>query len=215
MKRISGTIEIVFDFAYLLIACAIGAFLIFTSLVGDTRFLAGVMALILAFGDTFHLAPRIMSAGAQNKDIFTIALGRGKQITSITMTFFYILLWHIGVSIGNIDGSFLQIIVYFLAVLRIVLCFLPQNQWTSKPPSPVWGIYRNVPFFIMGLVVSYLYKTTGTSTNGFEWMWLAIIISFACYLPVVIFAHKKPAVGMLMLPKTCAYIWMLWMCLSL
>jgi len=46
-------------------------------------------------------------------------------------------------------------------------------------------------------------------------MWLAIILSFAFYLPVVIGAHKKPVFGVLMFPKTCMYLWMLAMCSTL
>ena len=32
-------------------------------------------------------------------------------------------------------------------------------------------------------------------------------MSFACYIPVVLFADTVSAVGMLMIPKTCAYVW--------
>ena len=46
-------------------------------------------------------------------------------------------------------------------------------------------------------------------------MSIAIIISFACYFPVVLWAKKKPAVGMLMMPKTVAYIWMICMGLGI
>jgi hypothetical protein len=38
-------------------------------------------------------------------------------------------------------------------------------------------------------------------------MWLTITLSFACYIPVVLWAQTLPAVGMLMIPKTCAYVW--------
>ncbi len=41
------------------------------------------------------------------------------------------------------------------------------------------------------------------------------IISFACYLPVVIWGKRHPAVGMLMMPKTLAYVWMIALGLSL
>jgi hypothetical protein len=36
-----------------------------------------------------------------------------------------------------------------------------------------------------------------------------IVLSFAFYVPVVLFAKKKPAVGMLMIPKTICYIVMI------
>ena len=38
-------------------------------------------------------------------------------------------------------------------------------------------------------------------------LWLAVVVSFGCYIPVVLFADTVPAVGMLMIPKTCAYVW--------
>lgn len=38
-------------------------------------------------------------------------------------------------------------------------------------------------------------------------MWLTIVISFVFYLPVVLFADMIPLIGMLMIPKTCAYVW--------
>ncbi|HPF18680.1 MAG TPA: hypothetical protein PLY08_03755 [Bacillota bacterium] len=46
-------------------------------------------------------------------------------------------------------------------------------------------------------------------------MWLAILLSFAFYLPVVLWSNRYPKIGMLMLPKTCTYLWMLVMLLAL
>lgn len=43
----------------------------------------------------------------------------------------------------------------------------------------------------------------------------AILISFGCYLPVTLLCKKYPKVGLLMIPKTCAYIWMIVMGLQL
>lgn len=38
-------------------------------------------------------------------------------------------------------------------------------------------------------------------------MWLTIVLSFAFYIPVLLWSAAVPAVGMLMIPKTCAYVW--------
>ena len=43
--------------------------------------------------------------------------------------------------------------------------------------------------------------------SSFRWMWLTIILSFAFYIPVVLLADVIPMIGMLMIPKTCAYVW--------
>ena len=40
---------------------------------------------------------------------------------------------------------------------------------------------------------------------------LAVILSFGFYLPVVLFSGIAPAVGVLMIPKTLAYVWIVLM----
>lgn len=88
MKRVFGLYEAVFDIVYLIAALIIGILLIATAK-GDTpRLLAGIMALTLAGGDAFHLLPRIAVIRTQKEEAFRSFLGRGKQITSITMTVF-------------------------------------------------------------------------------------------------------------------------------
>lgn len=92
-----------------------------------------------------------------------------------------------------------------LSLLRIGLCLLPQNDWTGASPV-IWGIYRNIPFVIMGIIMVVLFYKKRTD-SAYRFMWLAITLSFAFYLPVVLWADVHPMVGMLMLPKTCMYIW--------
>ena len=43
--------------------------------------------------------------------------------------------------------------------------------------------------------------------RAFRWMWLTILLSFGFYIPVVLWAEIVPMLGMLMIPKTCAYVW--------
>ena len=43
----------------------------------------------------------------------------------------------------------------------------------------------------------------------------AIIISFGCYTPVTLFSKTKPKVRLLMILKTCAYMWIIAMRLQL
>lgn len=53
------------------------------------------MAVTLGFGDYFHLIPRALALNTTGLENFTVAIGVGKFITSITMTFFYILLYYV------------------------------------------------------------------------------------------------------------------------
>lgn len=216
MKRVFGKIEIIFDGLYLLTAAGIGYYLMQSSADHPKRFLAGIMAFVLVGGDAFHLIPRIIVILSSNEEKYRKVLGRGKQITSITMTFFYLLLWHIGISLYDLQINFgWTMAIYSLALIRIYLCFLAQNKWTQRYPPVEWGIYRNIPFFLMGLMVSGLFFIHQNNQPGFQWAWLAIILSFLFYLPVVLWANRNPKIGMLMLPKTVTYVWLLIMCLSL
>lgn len=103
----------------------------------------------------------------------------------------------------------LTIIVWILSIARIFLCLMPQNAWTSAEAPLSWGIYRNIPFVILGVLIVILFYTTSKKEQDklFCNLWLAVVISFGCYIPVVLFADTIPPVGMLMIPKTCAYVW--------
>ena len=70
-------------------------------------------------------------------------------------------------------------------------------------------VLRNIPFALMGLVVIVLFYRSAKAENdsAFRWMWLTIVLSFAFYIPVVLWADAYPMIGMLMIPKTIAYVW--------
>ena len=84
-----------------------------------------------------------------------------------------------------------------------------QDAWTSANVPLSWGIYRNIPFAILGglIVVLFYHSAKEKQDLPFRHLWLTVVLSFACYIPVVLFADTVPAVGMLMIPKTCAYVW--------
>ncbi|NLA87259.1 MAG: hypothetical protein GX847_08275 [Clostridiales bacterium] len=216
MKRVFGTAEAVFDILYLLAATIIGI-LILTSAQGNpARVLAGFMALVLVGGDAFHLLPRIRVIMTGEEKKLRHALGLGKQITSITMAVFYVLLWHIGLIIYAPDNARCwSCAVYILAAARVALCLFPQNKWRERYSPGSWGVWRNVPFVAQGAVVAGLFFIFRNAARGFGLAWLAIILSFLFYAPVVLWVQRNPKIGMLMLPKTCSYLWLLIMCLSL
>ncbi len=216
MKRVFGTVEAVFDLLYLFSALLLAALLLFHSQGNPARMLAGLMALLLAGGDAFHLLPRVLLIRTGREEALRRALGKGKQVASITMTLFYLLLWEIALLVFSPAGIGLcSYAVYGLALVRIVLCLLPQNQWQDRYPPLTWAVARNIPFFLLGAIVASLFFLQRGTLPGLSLMWLAIFLSFAFYLPVVLWANQNPKIGMLMLPKTCSYVWILLMCLSL
>lgn len=202
--------ETMFDVIYLISVITIGILMIRNSN-GNKQFrLFGLMAVVLGAGDSFHLIPRAIALCTTGLDSYTVYLGLGKWITSITMTIFYVLLYYVWRTRYQIkDQKGLTITVYVLSLLRIVLCMMPQNQWLSANAPLSWGIYRNIPFALLGLLIIVIFYRSAKQNHdvSFKWMWLTIVLSFAFYIPVVLWADTMPLIGMLMIPKTCAYVW--------
>lgn len=113
-------VETLFDTVYLISVITFGIIMIRKSK-GNRQFaMFGIMAVLLGSGDAFHLVPRALALCTTGLENFTVQLGLGKWITSVTQT---------------------------------------------------------------------------------------IVLSFAFYIPVVLWADVIPMIGMLMIPKTCAYVW--------
>lgn len=203
-------VETLFDAVYLTTVITLGIRMIRGSKQGSQFRLFGWMAVILGAGDAFHLVPRAVALCTTGLENYTTSLGMGKWVTSVTMTIFYVLLYYVWRRRYQVQGgSGLTAGVYLLAILRIVLCMMPQNQWLSANPPLSWGIWRNIPFALLGLVIIVLFYRSAKShgDRAFRWMWLTILLSFGFYIPVVLWAEIVPMVGMLMIPKTCAYVW--------
>ena len=202
--------ETLFDAVYLISVITIGVLMIRGSK-GNPQFrLFGFMAVVLGAGDAFHLVSRAVALCTTGLEDYTVALGLGKWITSVTMTIFYVLLYYVWRQRYQIHGRpGLTAGVYVLAGLRILLCMMPQNQWLSADAPLSWGIYRNIPFALLGLLIIVLFYRSSRAhgDRGFRWMWLTIVLSFGFYIPVVLWADAVPMIGMLMIPKTCAYVW--------
>ena len=202
--------ETLFDAVYLISVITIGVLIIRGSR-GESQFrLFGCMAIVLGAGDSFHLIPRAVALCTTGLENYTVLLGLGKWITSVTMTVFYVLLYYVWRQRYQVKGqNGLTAAVYCLAGIRIALCMMPQNQWLSAAAPLSWGIYRNIPFAMLGLLIIVLFYRSANERGdrAFRWMWLTIVLSFGFYIPVVLWADAVPMIGMLMIPKTCAYVW--------
>lgn len=205
--------ETIFDIFYLCFALIAGL----TMLIKGKNPLvkkAGLMAALLGAGDSFHLVPRSYALWTTGLEANAAALGFGKFITSITMTIFYLILYYIWRDRYQIkDRKNLTAAMWVLSVLRIVLCLLPQNQWLAYRQPLLFGVLRNIPFAIMGIIIIVIFAQEAKKSNDsvFRFMPLAVALSFGFYLPVVLFSGIAPAVGVLMIPKTMAYVWIVLM----
>lgn len=202
--------ETLFDAVYLVTVITLGVIMIKKGRGQKQHLLYGIMAVTLGFGDAFHLVPRALALCTTGLESYTAALGTGKLITSVTMTAFYVLLYYVWRSRYEISGrKGVTAAVWALAAARVILCLMPQNQWTSPDAPLSWGIYRNIPFALLGALIVVLFFRSAKEKQDHEYrfLWLTVVLSFGFYIPVVLFADAVPLIGMLMIPKTCAYVW--------
>jgi hypothetical protein len=170
---------------------------------------------LLAVGDTAHVGLRV-AAYARGEDRAFVTwlgqrlslLGLGELLTAITVTFFYVLAldaWRLrfGKKFGRLGDLLLG-----AAGGRLALLTLPLNQWQEAEPAQPWSIYRNVPLLAQGLGLAYLILRDARAAGDrtFRWMGQMILISYAFYTPVILFARRVPQLGLLMIPKTLAYV---------
>ena len=204
--------EPAFEILYLAVGLAISIFILVKSHKRLPYVLFGVMGLVLVFGDSFHLIPRIVNSWELGDANIYAYLGIGKLVTSITMTVFYLILfWFFKLRYQKKTPLALDLSLYALAAIRIVLCLLPYNDWTNKDAPYMWGIYRNIPFVLMGILLIVLcYRWAKEKEDKpFRLAYLAISLSFVFYIMTVTLAIVHTAFGMMMLPKTICYVWLL------
>jgi len=170
---------------------------------------------LLALGDTGHVGFRVLAYALGNLNMTINLFGGpvsllsiGTLATSVTVTLFYaamVLAWkeRFHKSIGWFEW-----LLFAAAVVRLVMLTLPQNEWAlTEPPYP-WNLYRNIPLLVQGLGLVWLILKDGLKAKDKTFVWMAamVLISFGCYTPVLFLAHLHPLIGMLMMPKTLAYL---------
>jgi hypothetical protein len=170
---------------------------------------------LLALGDSGHVGFRVLAYAMGGLDAKLNILGRqvglvglGALSTAFTVTLFYVLMlvvWHMRFdkAYGWFGG-----VLFASAFVRFILMIPAQNDWNSAVPPQPWSLYRNLPLVVLGLGVAYLILRDAVTRSDRTFVWIGgmILISYAFYAPVILFVQQVPAVGMLMIPKTLAYL---------
>jgi len=176
--------------------------------------------LLLAIGDTGHVGFRALALlqggldakGSLGRFSFSL-IGVGAMATAITVTLLYLLL----LDVWRVRFHAARGVTYWsllaLGVVRLALLLPPQNQWGEVTPPLGWSLLRNAPLLVLGLGVAALFISSGrrAADKTFTQLGWLIVLSYAFYLPVILFVHRVPALGVLMVPKTLVYLVMAWL----
>jgi hypothetical protein len=212
--------EIVFNVAYLIVVWGLVIAMVLrrANVAPEDRSVARLVRwafALLALGDTGHVGFRVLAYASGGLDTQFSLFGRqiglvgiGALCTAITVTLFYVLLletWR--VRFGRKYGWFEYLLLAATGV-RLLLLVPAANQWNSVVPPQPYALYRNLPLILLGLGTAFLILRDGhrARDRAFAWIGIMILVSYACYLPVILFVQQMPIIGMLMIPKTMAYL---------
>jgi hypothetical protein len=174
---------------------------------------------LLAFGDTGHVGFRVWAYSLGGLESSLDLLGRsvslvglGALMTAVTITIFYTILLEIWRFRYGRNMRVFEWLLVAAGLLRLLMMTLPINQWGQVIPPQPWSAIRNIPLMIQGLGVAFLIlRDARISADSTFWrVGISILVSFAFYLPVILFVQQLPLLGMLMIPKTIAYVAMGW-----
>jgi hypothetical protein len=213
-------VEISFNVIYLLVIW--GLVIVMTlnrdRVAPENRRVAGLARwafFLLALGDTGHVGFRVW-AYAQGGLETTISLfgrevglvGLGALATAITVTGFYVLVLEMWRARFQKPYGWFGILLLVAAVVRLLLMIPAANQWNNVVPPQPWSTIRNLPLMVLGLGAAYLILRDARAAGDrlFTWIGWSIVVSYAMYIPVILFVQQVPMIGMLMIPKTVAYV---------
>jgi hypothetical protein len=163
---------------------------------------------LLALGDTGHVGFRLVAYARGGLDQNEVLVGLGALATAVMITVFYCLMMEVWRKQTSRDRNWLFWLVLFLAVVRLGVMTLPDNDWGQVVPPFKYSLIRNSFLTAMGIIVIIAFLVDGIpGRNRFLVnSGIAVICSFVFYIPVVLFIQKVPVLGMLMIPKTIAYV---------
>lgn len=170
---------------------------------------------LLALGDTGHVGFRVWAyaIGGLEQNINLLGrevglVGLGALATSITVTFFYVLVLVIWQKRFGKPYGWFGWLLFAAAAVRLLIMLSPNNEWNSVVPPQPWSLYRNLPLMVQGLGAAFLILRDARTERDtvFTWVGLMILTSYAFYIPVIFLVQQYPLVGMLMIPKTMAYV---------
>jgi hypothetical protein len=163
---------------------------------------------LLALGDTGHVGFRVLAYALGGLAAHPVLVGLGALSTAYTVTIFYMLMLDIWRLRYNKPLGIFGWVLLGAGVVRMVVMAFPQNQWGQIIAPYDWSLLRNALLVVQGLGVMYLILRDAIRTGDtpFKWIGVMIALSYAFYAPVILWVTQAPMLGMLMIPKTCAYL---------
>lgn len=146
---------------------------------GGTGAVMAIAVLVFALSDGLLLAPRILDVLLEEELTLWLGLGRlGAELTATVCYIIMYLLWERVYPRDARDRVGLTL-VWGFALLRLLLCFLPQNEWRENLQFPLWWTVRTVPFAVLGAAVTAAWRSSAEAAKTLRPVWILLLIDVA------------------------------------
>jgi len=163
---------------------------------------------LLALGDTGHVGFRVIAYARGGLEANPTLVGAGALSTAFTVTIFYMIMLFIWQLRFKKSLGWFGYFLLAAGAIRMIVMLFPQNAWWQITPPYDWSLLRNSFLVIQGLgVMGLIFRDAAQAKDkAFTWIGIMIALSYFFYTPVILWSSWVPMLGMLMIPKTCAYL---------
>ncbi len=166
------------------------------------------MFFLLVLGDTGHVGFRVIAYITGGLEANPTLVGIGALATAVTVTFYYMVLVDVWRIRFNRKFGWFGVLLLLAGAVRLIVMALPGNNWGSIVPPQSMSLFRNSFLVVQGIGVMVLIfiDSYRGSDQTFKAIGFCILLSYLFYTPVILWVEKIPILGMLMIPKTLAYV---------
>ena len=176
------------------------------------RIAAGALFVLLA-GEAYRLIPRIVEV-INPRAPLPDGTGLGRILSYMcTAGFFLVLELYRQQHIGRDEtekGRRLESTILILFGLIIAVGFVRFNEWIDGDTPVFWLVVRGLLLTSMGILTICLWGRTARENKGLRHLPLAIGLFLVFYLPCTALENLVPESRILMIPRTAALIWTVW-----
>ena len=215
--RLSSPLSSLWDAAEPVVILCYLAMFIFVSLFvwrqqGKGAATLGAALFVLLAGEAFRLIPRIVTA-ITPKSPLPAGDGIGRIVSYFaTAVFFLILEVYRQQRAGKADSvkgrMESAIIALFFCILAV--SFVRFNDWIDVDGGYFWLLVRGVLLAAMGMVEAILWAQTAGDTPALRRLPLAMGLVFVFWLPFTVLEPLMPEISTLMIFRTAALCWVVW-----
>ncbi len=165
---------------------------------------------LLSLGDSGHVGFRVLAYALGGLEKHPALIAWGSMTTKITLALLYILILEAWRERNERPRGIVYALLMGAGILRLALLVaqIVQGNVTQDEMS----VTGNVLLIIQGIGAAILILVDGIKKGDrvFTNLSAMIFTSYLFYIPVPLFVERVPMIGMLMIPKTLAYVGMAW-----